>query len=562
VSVLSPDSPLVSIVVPVRGRARELVCLLESFLREKVSLDELDAEIIVVDDGSAVSLENVVHPYASRIRLRYFRTRAEGRSNARNFGAAQSASEFLLFLDSDCEVPAGFFSRLKRVLDQEAPEFWGGPDRAHAGHSLFSQAVAYSMNSLLTSGGLRGAPKRLARYYPRGMNFGISRQLFETLGGFREMVGEDIEVGLRLEMHGIRAQFFEDLFVFHRHRSNAKDFFKKTFEAGFSKSEIFRATKGRGLQALHFLPLLALLALGLFTSIKGGVLAGIAAFFGFILLAGIARGTGLVWRAALRVPFVFLLQLTGFAMGFVLGFAGLLIPFLRIRIHQSLGYTTRQSPSETGIIRGVRAEGYDKKAQAWIGNHIFSDFTRSHLPSGLGLKILDLMCGTGIALEDCAASYKQSKSEIVAIDASEEMLFLARKRAQGLELAVRFIQADLRKGIPLESAEIDVAIVRMGFHHLKDKQSVVQELHRVLRPEGRLLVIDKCYAWKFQDIAFGLWRFLSRGDLGFLDHHVVGLEHMRELLEKNFVLENFETFSKIPGYWGFYFTALCKRRSD
>jgi len=331
-------APLISIIVPIRGRKDDLRRLLDSLCPQAAELRSLGGELLVVDDGSRESLAELASTFESRLPLRYFRRPQEGRSKARNYGAGQSQARYLLFVDSDCEFPEGFVSRLGKVLVSEPPEFWGGPDQAHSAHSSFSQAVAYSMSSLLTSGGLRvRASSRVSRFYPRGMNLGVRRQLFLEVGAFRELMGEDIELGLRLEARGVRARCLEELSIFHRHRSSSREFLAKSFEAGFSKSEIFHTSGGSGLQWLHFLPSLGLLGFTLWF-VGAPQAACTAALLGAVGLVAFARFSNLRSQAALYLPWVFTLQTLGFGAGFVLGFIFLRTPRIRARLLRCYGY--------------------------------------------------------------------------------------------------------------------------------------------------------------------------------------------------------------------------------
>ena len=91
-----PDSePLVSVVIPVRDRPLFIGEAVQSVLGQSYSR----LECIVVDDGSASPPE--LRDYAQDSRLRIVRTRPCGVSSARNRGIAESAGEYIAFLDSD-----------------------------------------------------------------------------------------------------------------------------------------------------------------------------------------------------------------------------------------------------------------------------------------------------------------------------------------------------------------------------------------------------------------------------------------------------------------------------
>jgi ubiquinone/menaquinone biosynthesis C-methylase UbiE/DNA-binding transcriptional ArsR family regulator len=101
-------------------------------------------------------------------------------------------------------------------------------------------------------------------------------------------------------------------------------------------------------------------------------------------------------------------------------------------------------------------------------------------------RLLDIGTGTGRVLELLAPRVQQA----LGVDASKQMLALARARLAGPGLghcAVRL--ADMYR-LPLPDAAFDTVVLQMVLHHAEDPAGVVTEAARVLAPGGRLLLID------------------------------------------------------------------------
>jgi ArsR family transcriptional regulator len=96
----------------------------------------------------------------------------------------------------------------------------------------------------------------------------------------------------------------------------------------------------------------------------------------------------------------------------------------------------------------------------------------------------DLGCGTG----QVAAVLAPFVARVVAVDDSAAMLQAARKRVQALD------NVDLRRGeleaLPIDDARLDAATMMMVLHHLAEPVKALAEAARVLKPGGRLLIVD------------------------------------------------------------------------
>lgn len=100
------------------------------------------------------------------------------------------------------------------------------------------------------------------------------------------------------------------------------------------------------------------------------------------------------------------------------------------------------------------------------------------------MTFVDLGCGTGHVAEALAPNV----ARVIGIDASAAMLQAARRRLVGAA------NVELRRGeleaVPAEDGEADAAGLFLVLHYLPDPRAALQEAARVLRPGGRLVVLD------------------------------------------------------------------------
>jgi len=96
----------------------------------------------------------------------------------------------------------------------------------------------------------------------------------------------------------------------------------------------------------------------------------------------------------------------------------------------------------------------------------------------------DLGCGTGQMAEALAPFV----GKVIAVESSRAMLKAARQRLTALD-NVRLEHGELEE-LPIEDATLDAATMCLVLHHLSDPPAALREAHRVLKPAGRLLIVD------------------------------------------------------------------------
>lgn len=145
------------------------------------------------------------------------------------------------------------------------------------------------------------------------------------------------------------------------------------------------------------------------------------------------------------------------------------------------------------------------------------EFTETRSPE----RILDVACGTGDVSFSLAEIFPQASIE--GIDLSAGMLEVARKRLaskpQQISSRISFREGDCLN-LPYEDSRFDAVTVAYGVRNFSDLRSGVREMVRVLRPGGRLLVIELCEPVS-PPLRLG-YRFYSRRLIPFLGRMVSG----------------------------------------
>ncbi len=309
------SAPKYSVIVPVYNRVGEVRDLTDSLLGQTCR----DFELIVVEDGSTDRCESVVEEARSKgLNARYFYKPNEGRSIARNYGMERSSGSVLVFFDSDCVVPPTYFETLERELSEHPLDCYGGPDAAHESFSDTQKAINYTMTSFLTTGGIRGGKVRLEKFTPRTFNMGFTREVYEHVGGFREMFSEDIDMSTRIRLAGYSIGLVRPAYVWHKRRIDFRKFFRQVYVFGMSRITLQLLYPG-SLKAVHMLPalavagLLACILLGIFVS-PWWLLLPILYFLA--IFAGALASTRSLKIAALAMPAA-AIQLGGYGLGFI-----------------------------------------------------------------------------------------------------------------------------------------------------------------------------------------------------------------------------------------------------
>src|SRR3569623_1643511 len=174
------------------------------------------------------------------------------------------------------------------------------------------------------------------------------------------------------------------------------------------------------------------------------------------------------------------------------------------------GYETVDETEKAGRVRGVFdsvAKKYDVMNDLMSGgmHRAWKKYTVAVANLKAGDKALDIAGGTG----DLARAFAWRVGPtgmVVHTDINEAMLRVGRDRLIDAGLVLPTSIYDAEK-LPFPSGQFDLVSVAFGLRNMTHKDTALAEMNRVLRPGGRLLVLEFSKVWKPLEPAYDLYSF-------------------------------------------------------
>jgi len=307
-----------SIVIPVYNRPIEV----DELLRSLCAQTSKNFEVVIVEDGSSEKCQHIVEKYTLELSISYFYKENSGPGTSRNYGAARSKGDYIVFFDSDCIIPPTYMSSVNLFLTTTPVDAFGGPDKAHASFTITQKAINYSMTSFFTTGGIRGGNEKMDKFFPRSFNMGFSKEVFEITGGFSTMrFGEDIDMSIRILSNNFTTALIKNAFVYHKRRTDLKKFFKQVFNSGMARINLYKKHPN-SLKVVHLLPTTfvvgCLMLLVLSICISAWAIVPLLFYIFLVFTDSLIRNKNI--KVAFKSIFASFVQLFGYGTGFMVAF--------------------------------------------------------------------------------------------------------------------------------------------------------------------------------------------------------------------------------------------------
>ncbi|MCK0191820.1 glycosyltransferase [Arenibacter sp. F20364] len=304
-----------SFIVPVYNRPNEINELLES-----LSLQDYDKsfEVVVVEDGSSESSEEIVEKYKDKLSITYIKKKNSGPGDSRNYGMNRAKGNYFIVLDSDCIIPSQYLSVVDNFLANDYVDCYGGPDAAHPTFTNVQKAINYAMTSMFTTGGIRGNKMSIGKFQPRSFNMGISKAAFERTQGYGNIhPGEDPDLTFRIWEAGFETKLIQEAYVYHKRRIDWNKFYIQVKKFGMVRPILNHWHPGTAKITYWFPTLFCFGLIGAILFAIFGILWPIiiyALYFGLLFVHSLVCNKN--FMVALLSLFAVVIQFVGYGFGF------------------------------------------------------------------------------------------------------------------------------------------------------------------------------------------------------------------------------------------------------
>ena len=129
---------------------------------------------------------------------------------------------------------------------------------------------------------------------------------------------------------------------------------------------------------------------------------------------------------------------------------------------------------------------YDQRWSNYVANTL--SFLKSWAQISPSDVVLDIACGTGEF--ERLILIEQPMQQMVGVDISDKMLLMSKQKCCNYP-NVSFYNAPA-SALPFASNSFDVVISASSFHYFDDPDAALTEMKRVLKPDGKLVILDWC----------------------------------------------------------------------
>lgn len=256
-------APFFSIIIPTYNRPQQLANCLQSLAALDYPRDRF--EVIVVDDGGAQALDDIVSahnspahdgdsPQTDALAIQLIRQENGGPGSARNRGVEAAQGPYLAFTDDDCMPHLDWLSQAAARLQANPEALIGGHVLNALTDNLYSSASQQLIDYLYSY--YHGQDRGISFFTSN--NMALSKQNYLQIGGFDaklRIASEDRELCDRWLQQGNPLIYAPEMQISHAHDLTLRSFWKQHFSYGRGAYHFHGIRAQRAAQAIKVEPL-------------------------------------------------------------------------------------------------------------------------------------------------------------------------------------------------------------------------------------------------------------------------------------------------------------------
>lgn len=133
----------------------------------------------------------------------------------------------------------------------------------------------------------------------------------------------------------------------------------------------------------------------------------------------------------------------------------------------------------------VQAENFESKNMSFSKQE-YLDYTMKSIDASKTDHVLEVAAGTCV----CGRNIASEVASVICLDATPAMLEVGKKTAKENQITnISFVEG-LAEKLPFENDSFDIVMTRLTFHHFAEMEKPFEEMNRVLKQDGKLVIID------------------------------------------------------------------------
>jgi succinoglycan biosynthesis protein ExoA len=237
------ETPLVSVVVPVRNEARHLGRTLGQLTAQQY--DPRRFEILVIDGRSDDGTWELAAKFAERFgNVRVFSNPRRLSSAARNIGVRHAQGDIIVVIDGHCELGDRYLARLVDAFERSGADCIGRPQPLDVSNATgLQRAIAAARSSPLGHHPASHIYSAQEGFVPaKSVAVAYRRSVFDAVGLFDETFDacEDVEFNHRVDRAGLRCYLAPDVSVHYQPRSTLRGLFYQLLRYGRGRIRLLR----------------------------------------------------------------------------------------------------------------------------------------------------------------------------------------------------------------------------------------------------------------------------------------------------------------------------------